>query len=98
MTDDTGPVAPEAVEIWKPSPGLPGYEVSTLGRFRSWWSQGRPGTGSGRGYERIRSDKPTIINPWKNSGGYMMVSCYGGPGVQEGVCGTLPARNGSLSR
>ena len=28
-------------EVWRPVAGFPGYDVSSAGRVRSWWSDAR---------------------------------------------------------
>lgn len=53
-------------EDWHEIPGHEGYEVSNLGRVRSWW---RPRKGGGR----YRQDQPHFLTPVVNSHGRQKV-------------------------
>lgn len=53
-------------EIWKPIEGFPGYDVSNMGRIRSYWLKGRRGGLS----EQLQSIRLTQVN----SEGYSIIS------------------------
>lgn len=52
-------------EIWKPCYGFDGYEVSNIGRIRTFWAYK---TGGSRG-ERYLSNNPKIMTPSKDGAG-----------------------------
>lgn len=53
-------------ELWKDIPNYPGYEVSPLGKVRSWRIGGS--------HHRSRRKVPLVLKPTPNLNGYMMVS------------------------
>ena len=66
------------VEEFRPIAGFPGYEVSNLGRVRSFWF--KQGIGVGCGTRRRIGANPAILKTWSDSGGYAMVTIYA-PGI-----------------
>lgn len=52
-------------EVWKPIPGYDGYEVSNLGRVRSWRKKGRWGG---------VLDTPRVMKQTPNPNGYLKVN------------------------
>ncbi len=65
-------------ERWAPVVGFDGYEVSTLGRVRSWWNGAR-GRGA-KGRERLAA--PRVLKPFraKKGKGYLSVCLYAAVG------------------
>lgn len=59
-----------AAEEWRVVDGFPDYEVSNLGRARSWRGRGPCG----------RRSKPTLLKPIVNSYGYIKCGLYGDSG------------------
>lgn len=64
-------------EVWRPIKSFPGYEVSTLGRVRSWRVGGR----SKRRFSRPCLLKPTI-NYLRDSYAQVVLVCGGRPHVR----------------
>lgn len=64
----------EEVETWKPVVGFDGYEVSDLGRVRSW----RKG---GNGY-LTRLKVARVLKPWPDGDGYLSVYLCQGGGIR----------------
>jgi hypothetical protein len=58
-------------ELWVPVAGEVGYDVSSLGRVRSYWVQDRPGT------SRLCETPVRILRPAKDRKGYLFVSLRG---------------------
>ncbi|MDW9568066.1 hypothetical protein GHK65_28670 [Sinorhizobium meliloti] len=54
-------------EEWRPVEGYPGYEVSDLGRVRSWRSNGKGG-----GFRA----SPRVLSPSKKRNGYLQVNLW----------------------
>ena len=52
-------------EKWKPIPGFAGYDVSSEGRVRSFWTVGR--------FAKIDGSKPTIKSTYLDKDGYCLV-------------------------
>jgi hypothetical protein len=58
------------MEAWRAIPGTDGaYEVSDLGRVRSWWYDNHT--------SRRRRDEPLILKPGANASGYLHVNVAG---------------------
>ena len=60
-------------EVWAPIPGLPGYEVSSLGGARSW-----------RGNGRKPRSTPKLLCIRLGHNGYLKFNC-----IKGGRCGTM---------
>ncbi len=56
-------------EQWRQIVDMPGYEVSNMGRVRSYWRLRRR-SGSGRGTESFISDEPTLMKLRNHGQGY----------------------------
>jgi len=77
MADQNPTISPDDVqERWLPVPDFPGYEVSDLGRLRSFWRRdGKKGKGGGAGAKAVLTDSPQSIHkPGLNHNGYLQVS------------------------
>jgi HNH endonuclease/NUMOD4 motif-containing protein len=61
-------------EIWRPAPGLPGYEVSNHGRVRSW----RPLGGAISRRRSMLASTPRLLKQHLNKGGYLEVAPQSG--------------------
>lgn len=59
-------------EKWRPITGYSGYEVSSLGRIRSYWKK-RKKIGSWGGTERVYEDEPYIMPQSDDGNGYLKV-------------------------
>src|SRR5688572_26642217 len=59
----------QSTEEFRAVPGHPGYEVSNLGRVRSYWT---------RGVEKHIGNQPRLLRPFKNKLGYLAVTLAGG--------------------
>lgn len=59
-------------EVWKPVVGFPGYEVSNMGRLRSYYRKRARGSGKGQGVNAWElSDTPVLRKPTRDkSSGY----------------------------
>ena len=62
------------METWRGIPGFDGYEVSDLGRVRSYWAAGRNG---GTGNWHLSSRPQRILRPQPNGSGYLRVLLVG---------------------
>ncbi len=61
------------IEIWKPIPGFPGYEVSDQGRVRSFLR--RYCLGRGKGFGTMLAETPQrILQPHESAKGYLGVA------------------------
>lgn len=58
-----------ALEEWRETTGYPGFEVSSLGRVRSW----RPGRGPVKSRHLLRRADPIILKPYIHPNGYPYV-------------------------
>src|SRR5690606_21072092 len=61
-------------EEWKEIEGFPEYEVSSLGRVRSFWK---------RGCKPQITDSPRVLKPVDNGKGYLQVGLYLGGKVYK---------------
>lgn len=61
-------------EIWKPIPGFTSYEVSSIGRIRSWKIKGS--------HNNRRSSKPWLLKTPRAATGYLMV-CLSFPNGEQ---------------
>jgi hypothetical protein len=61
------------IELWKPIQGFPGYDVSNLGRVRSWWRRGADGKWNSRGISRTEC---CIIRFNRQRQGYLDAALY----------------------
>ena len=66
-------------EEWRPITGYFGYEVSNLGRIRSYWKK-RKKFGSWGGTERVYGDEPHIMPQSDDGNGYLKVLMFGDDG------------------
>lgn len=77
---------PMITEVWRPIPGLYGYEVSSFGNARSWWKKGKKGIGMGKGSgPREISEFPKLMKQHADSDGYMTTSVTDANGVHKSV-------------
>jgi hypothetical protein len=59
------------VEFWKPVPGWVGYDVSQLGRARTWWERPKGYHGGKTPWRRrVLAQDPAILNPATDANGY----------------------------
>ena len=73
-------------EIWKSIPGYDGYEVSNLGRVRSWWRKIGKGLGNGQGYGgRVIDTDYRIQKQHVDSDGYNITSATGDDGIHRSL-------------
>lgn len=73
------------IEFWKPIDGFPGYDVSSFGRFRSYWR--REFRKGHRGYATVLANEFVILRQYPSWQGYMRVYLYT-PNIEKG----LPAK------
>lgn len=77
---------PMILEVWKPIPGLYGYEASSFGNVRSWWKNNKKRIGNGRGNrEREIAGVPKLMKQHMDSYGYMITSVTDANGVHKSV-------------
>lgn len=71
-------------EIWKAIPNFDGYEASSFGRIRSWWTPGKRGIGLGKGSgKRVLSNKPRLHKFNLDKDGYQDTSLTGNDGIHR---------------
>lgn len=69
------------VEFWRPIPGWLGYDVSNLGRVRSWRTvRSLPNYG---GTARAWRKKPLTMRPGINKYGYVQISIFNSNGARK---------------
>lgn len=60
------------VEFWRPIKGRLGYDVSSFGRLRSWWTQRNVKQPThGAKLQTFLTNTPRILNPSPGGGGYL---------------------------
>ena len=66
-------------ETWKPIPGFDGYDVSDLGRVRSYRAREK---GRGGATWHVADEPQRILSPGADGGGYLLVTLAGPGGKQ----------------
>jgi hypothetical protein len=65
------------IEYWKPIEGFKGYDVSSFGRVRSWWTRSTsPHPNGGTGCWYTMGNKVTILKFGTHRQGYLMTYLY----------------------